>query len=99
MSDTSSEKLEKDSPPRRIELGDDTLILDEDFCHEVLGGATRRTSGRLDAEGLPFVMVAGRKYRPLRRGRAWLSDRIISKQPRTARRAAERRRGRMQSSA
>ena len=51
-------------------------LLIPSFCRVVLDGATRRTARRLEAEGLPFVMVAGRKYRPLNEGRAWLARRI-----------------------
>jgi hypothetical protein len=42
----------------------------------VLAGANRRTAKRYEREGLPFVMVAGKKYRPLGQGRAWLASRI-----------------------
>jgi hypothetical protein len=59
------------APADRIQLPNDTLVLDALFCAEVLGGATRRTGRRLEAEGLPYAMVAGRKYRPLNEGRAW----------------------------
>jgi hypothetical protein len=73
--------------PRRIELPDDVLVIDADFHQEVLAGASRRTGKRLEAEGLPFVMVGGCKYRPLRAGRAWLADRITHKNPQKRRRA------------
>jgi hypothetical protein len=73
------------APSRRIEIPGDVLITDADFLDEVMGGATRRTGSRLDSEGLPFVMVAGRKYRPLNEGRAWLAGRIIRKQRRRMR--------------
>ena len=42
----------------------------------MLAGANRRTAKRYEREGLPFVMVAGKKYRPLGQGRAWLASRI-----------------------
>ena len=64
----------------RIAIPGDVLVLDPEFCVEVLDGATSRTSRRLDAEGLPFVMVRGRKYRPLNEGRAWLAGRIQRRQ-------------------
>jgi hypothetical protein len=55
----------------------------------VMGGATRRTGRRLEAEGLPYAMVAGRKYRPLNEGRAWLAARIQRRnQPQRHRRRA-----------
>jgi hypothetical protein len=59
-----------------IDIPGDTLILDSVFCEEVLGGVSTRTSLRYEALGLPFVMVAGRKFRPLREGREWLAARI-----------------------
>ena len=45
----------------RIEIPGDVLIPDAEFCRVVLAGATRRTASRLEAEGLPFAMVGGRK--------------------------------------
>lgn len=66
-------------PPERIELENDVLVRDEIFCAEVLGGASRRSGTRAEAEGLPFVMVRGLKYRPLREGRRWLAARIQRK--------------------
>jgi hypothetical protein len=64
------------SAPRRIEIPGDTLVLDEEFCALVLGGAVRRTSQRMDKDGFPYIYVANRKYRPLNEGRAWLAARI-----------------------
>jgi hypothetical protein len=68
----------EDQPPTlpRIEIPGDVLVPDTEFCEMVLGGATRRTAQRLDAEGLPYLIVAGRKFRPLNEGRAWLAKRI-----------------------
>jgi hypothetical protein len=63
-------------PAGRIEIPGDILVTDAEFCTLVLGGATRRTATRLEAQGLPFAMVAGRKYRPLNEGRKWLAERI-----------------------
>jgi hypothetical protein len=71
---------------RRIEIPGDILIPDPDFCIEVLGGVTPRTARRLEAEGLPFVLIGGRKYRPVNEGRLWLATRIKRKQPRQQRR-------------
>ena len=71
-----------DDQPKRtghIEIPGDTLVPDPEFCDEVLNGATRRTAQRLDAKGLPYVMVAGKKLRPLNEGRAWLAARIVRK--------------------
>jgi hypothetical protein len=60
----------------RIDVGDDVLIPDAEFCMLVLGGTHRRTAARYERDGLPYVMVGGRKYRPLGQGRAWLASRI-----------------------
>ena len=65
-----------ESVSHRIQIPNDELVSDEEFCTEVLGGATRRTAQKFDAEGLPFVMIAGRKFRPLNEGREWLAARI-----------------------
>jgi len=62
-----------------IEIDGDVLVSDAEFCAAVLGGANRRTAKRYEREGLPFVMVAGKKYRPLGQGRAWLAGRIQSR--------------------
>jgi hypothetical protein len=60
----------------RIEIGGDTLVTDAEFCATVLAGVHRRTARRYERDGLPFVMVGGKKYRPLGQGRAWLASRI-----------------------
>jgi hypothetical protein len=78
------------NPPERIELVDDVLVLDAIFCQEVLAGATTRTARNLEAEGLPFVLIAGRKYRPLGEGRAWLAGRIQRKGTAPKKRRARR---------
>jgi hypothetical protein len=81
-----------DSRPRRkraarIEIPGDVLVSDEEFCIEVLAGATRRSAQKLDAEGCPFVIVNNQKYRPLEEGRRWLAARIKRKgRPPTRRR-------------
>jgi hypothetical protein len=84
---------EKD-PSRRIEVDGDILITDQEFCHVALDDATRRTAQRLDQEGLPYVFIAGKKFRPLNAGRAWLTARIVSKthEERTPRRRTKRER-------
>jgi hypothetical protein len=59
-----------------ITIPGDLLIPDDEFCREVLDGATRRTARRYEHDGLPFVMIRGRKFRPLNAGREWLARRI-----------------------
>jgi hypothetical protein len=59
-----------------ITIPGDILISDDEFCREVLDGATRRTARRYERDGLPFVMIRGRKFRPLNAGREWLAARI-----------------------
>jgi len=65
--------------PVRIEIDGDVLVSDEEFCALVLAGIHRRTARRYEREGLPFVMVGGKKFRPLGQGRAWLAGRIQSR--------------------
>jgi hypothetical protein len=64
------------SVPTSIEIPGDVLIPDADFCRDVLGGTHRRTAKRYEMEGLPFVMISNRKFRPLNAGREWLAARI-----------------------
>ena len=59
-----------------ITIPGDLLIPDDEFCREVLDGATRRTARRYEHDGLPFVMIRGRKFRPLNAGREWLAERM-----------------------
>jgi hypothetical protein len=66
----------------RINVGDDVLIPDAEFCTLVLGGIHRRTAARYEREGLPYIMLGGRKYRPLAQGRAWLASRITARKRR-----------------
>jgi len=72
----------------RIEIPDDVLVSDAEFCATVLGGANRRTAARYEHEGPPFVVIAGRKYRPLAQGRAWLAARIMVRNASSRRRRA-----------
>jgi hypothetical protein len=74
-------------PAAHIEIPGNTLVPDAEFCRVALNNATRRTAARYEAYGLPFVMVAGRKYRPLNEGRAWLAARIERRNPHRRRRA------------
>ena len=74
--------------PRRIEIPGDVLILDEDFCQQVLAGASKRTASRLEAEGLPYLLIAGCKYRPLKAGLDWLAGRITRRNQPQKRRSA-----------
>jgi hypothetical protein len=94
MSDTTE-------TPRQLVLADgDVARPDEDICKQELDGCTTRTAQKYDKQGCPYLIIKGKKWRPVRGVREWLSKRIVSKQPeRTTRRAVERRRGRMQSSA
>ena len=71
---------------RRITIPGDELVPDAEWCAEVLAGAHRRTATRYEADGLPFVMIAGCKYRPLNEGRAWLAARIKRRNPKKSER-------------
>ena len=63
--------VDQSPAPVRIEIDGDSLVTDAEFCATVLAGVNRRTAKRYEREGLPFVMVGGKKYRPLARGCAW----------------------------
>jgi hypothetical protein len=80
MSDTNTEDSEKDAP-RCIQLGDETLIPDPDYCATKLGGATQRTAQKYDKLGQPYVMIRGEKWRPLNVCAAFWAGRIIRKEP------------------
>jgi hypothetical protein len=71
----------------RIQIDGDVLLTDEDFCNEVLAGASRRHAAHLDSKGLPFVILRGRKWRPLNAGRTWLAKQIRYKGDQPKRRA------------
>jgi hypothetical protein len=61
--------------PNRVEIPNDILIRDEDFCREVLGRCARRTAKRYEREGLSYILICGRKFRPLNAGRTLLASR------------------------
>jgi hypothetical protein len=46
LEDHQSDDHRSDSVPRRIDLGNDVLVLDADFMHDILGGCTRRTGSK-----------------------------------------------------
>lgn len=64
-----------------IEIPGDTLISDDELAVE--WGATRRTLSRYDRlpDGLPYVMIAGKKYRPINACREWLARRVTYPNP------------------
>lgn len=67
-----------------IRLSDDELIPDEELAAQ--WQTTTRTLRRYDneADGLPFVIVSGRKWRPVRLCQKWLAARIKRPNPRRA---------------
>ena len=72
----SDESHHRRPPTERIEIPGDVLLIDQLWCDEVLGGASTKTSKRLEAEGLPYVFIRGSKYRPLNEGREFVAARI-----------------------
>jgi hypothetical protein len=72
--------VSREHRPQWITLPDDDLILGADLAVE--WKCTRRTLLRYESEGLPFAMVGGRKYRPLRASREWLAGRVRHPNPR-----------------
>jgi hypothetical protein len=67
--------------------GGDVLIPDSEFA-SLLDGVTRRTLSNYDHEGLPFVRIGGKKYRPQNESLAWIASRIQRRNPRRARAAS-----------
>jgi hypothetical protein len=60
--------------PNRVEIPNDILVRDEDFCRKVLGRCARRTAKRYECEGLSYIPIGGRKFRPLKAVRtSWAS--------------------------
>jgi hypothetical protein len=91
LEDQAPASVDSGSFNRHIEIPGDVLIPDADFCRDVLNDCARRTAKRYEAEGLPFVMVAGKKFRPLNAGREWLAARIqaqVAYRPQRRRRAS-----------
>lgn len=70
---------------KRIQIPGDELVTNDELAAE--WDCTTRTVNRYDEQGLPYVMVAGRKYRPLRLSREWLARRIREPNPKRRRRA------------
>jgi hypothetical protein len=64
-----------------ITIPDDILIPDAEFA-ALLDNVTRRTLANYDREGLPFVHVGGKKYRPQNEALAWIASRIQRRNPR-----------------
>jgi hypothetical protein len=76
MPETIAETPNREKPARlEIPIDGDVLIPDLDFCRDFLQG-TRKTGSRYDKQGLPFVVLSGKKYRPLEACKAWLAGRI-----------------------
>lgn len=67
-----------------IRLTDDELITDEALAEE--WQTTTRTLRRYDAQspGLPFVMLSGRKWRPVKACQQWLAKRVRQPNPKRA---------------
>jgi hypothetical protein len=69
-------------PSMHIELPNgDKLVPDAEFLQKA-GGVEARTGRDWDKQGCPYVLIGGRKYRPLNEGLKWLASRIKRKNPR-----------------
>jgi hypothetical protein len=49
-------------------------------------GVVVRTLNNYDRRGLPFLVIGGKKYRPLNEGLAWVASRIQRRNPRRSER-------------
>jgi hypothetical protein len=63
----------------------DVLVPDAEFRQKA-GDVSERTGREWDTLGCPFLMIGGRKYRPLNEALGWLTTRIKRRnQPRRSR--------------
>ena len=67
-----------------IQIPNDELIPDEDLAKQ--WGCTTRTLRRYEHEpdGLPFLIIGGSKYRPVKGCEEWLARRMRQPNPRRA---------------
>jgi hypothetical protein len=77
------------SKPERIPLNDDELVRDD--IKQAERGVSKRTAQREDAEGAPYIMIGGVKYRPNREYNAFTASRIVRQGPPPAKRRRARR--------
>jgi hypothetical protein len=61
--------------PNRVEIPNDILYPGRRLLSRSLGRCARRTAKRYEREGLPYILIRGRKFRPLNAGRTWLASR------------------------
>jgi hypothetical protein len=59
----------------------DVLVPDAEF-REKAGDVSERTGRDWDKQGCPFLMIGGKKYRPLNDGLNWLAARVQRRNPR-----------------
>lgn len=65
MTDTTQTTLDRRcaaAHPETIDIGTDTLVRDDVMARKY--GVTRRTLGRRDPDGAPYILVGNIKYRP-----------------------------------
>jgi hypothetical protein len=74
---TSAGHRARSAHPERITLNDDELVRNDLIAAEL--GTSERSVNRGDADGAPFVLVGGIKYRPIRAYRQYLAARIKQK--------------------
>jgi hypothetical protein len=82
---TSAGRRTRSAHPARIELNDDELVRNDLIAAEV--GTSERSVNRGDANGAPFVLVGGIKYRPIKAYRTYLAEQIKRKNQPQRRRA------------
>jgi hypothetical protein len=58
----------------------DVLVPDAEFRKKA-GDVSERTARDWDKHGCPFIMISGRKYRPLNEGLTWLASRMKRHNP------------------
>ena len=92
MSESSTEtsvgRRSRTAHPERIPLNDDELVRNDLIAAEQ--GTSERLVNRGDANGAPFMLVGGIKYRPIKAYRTYLAEQIKRKNQEPQQRRARR---------
>jgi hypothetical protein len=82
---TGTGRRSRSAHPERIPLNDDELVRNDLIAAEL--GSSERSVNRGDANGAPFMLVGGIKYRPIKAYRTYLAEQIKRKSQPQRRRA------------
>jgi hypothetical protein len=83
ISDKPLDKRRREARPERITIGGEVFVRNDIRARDL--SMSERTINRGDAQGAPYLMIAGCKYRPVDRHDAFILSGIHARKP--ARRA------------